>query len=49
MLTPQRINFEGLAAAFGVDYRRVENRGQLTAALTETAEPVLIEVVLDNG
>lgn len=49
MLTPQRINFEGLAAAFSVAYRRVENRGQLTAALTETAEPILVEVVLDNG
>jgi 2-succinyl-5-enolpyruvyl-6-hydroxy-3-cyclohexene-1-carboxylate synthase len=49
MLTPQNVNFEGLATAYGIPYRRVETRGQLTSALTETAEPILIEVVLLNG
>lgn len=48
MLTPQNVNFEGLARAYGILYRRVETRGQLTAALTETAEPILIEVRLGN-
>ena len=46
MLTPQRVNFEALAAAYGIDYRRVETRGQLTSALTETARPIVIEAVL---
>ena len=46
MLTPQRVNFEALAAAYGLDYRRVETRGQLTSALTETARPIVIEAVL---
>jgi 2-succinyl-5-enolpyruvyl-6-hydroxy-3-cyclohexene-1-carboxylate synthase len=49
MLTPQDVNFDGLAAAYGIPYRRVETRGQLTSALTETAEPILVEVVLRNG
>lgn len=49
MLTPQNVNFEALAAAYGIAYRRVETRGQLTAALTETAEPILIEAVLRDG
>ncbi|MDP4586380.1 MAG: 2-succinyl-5-enolpyruvyl-6-hydroxy-3-cyclohexene-1-carboxylic-acid synthase [Microbacteriaceae bacterium] len=49
MLTPQNVNFEGLASAYGIHYRRVETRGQLTSALTETAEPILVEVVLRNG
>jgi 2-succinyl-5-enolpyruvyl-6-hydroxy-3-cyclohexene-1-carboxylate synthase len=46
MLTPQRVNFEALAAAYGIDYRRVETRGQLTSALTENARPIVIEAVL---
>ena len=49
MLTPQHINFEALAAAYGVAYRRVETRGQLSSALTETSEPILIEAPLLNG
>jgi 2-succinyl-5-enolpyruvyl-6-hydroxy-3-cyclohexene-1-carboxylate synthase len=49
VLTPQDVNFDGLAAAYGIPYRRVETRGQLTSALTETAEPILVEVVLRNG
>ena len=46
MLTPQQVNFEALAEAYGIAYRRVETRGQLTAALTESAEPILIEAPL---
>lgn len=49
MLTPQNVNFEALAAAYGIAYRRVETRGQLTSALTETTEPILIEAVLQGG
>lgn len=49
MLTPQHVNFEALAAAYGLAYRRVESRGQLTSALTETGAPILIEAVLLNG
>jgi 2-succinyl-5-enolpyruvyl-6-hydroxy-3-cyclohexene-1-carboxylate synthase len=49
MLTPQHINFEALAAAYGIAYRRVETRGQLSSALTETSEPILIEAPLLNG
>ncbi|MEY4898928.1 MAG: 2-succinyl-5-enolpyruvyl-6-hydroxy-3-cyclohexene-carboxylic-acid synthase [Actinomycetota bacterium] len=49
MLTPQHVNFEALAAAYGIAYRRVETRGQLSSALTETAEPILIEAVLLGG
>ncbi len=49
MLTPQRVSFEALAEAYGIAYRRVETRGQLTSALTETTEPILIEVPLREG
>lgn len=49
MLTPQHINFEALAAAYGIAYRLVETRGQLSSALTETSEPILIEAPLLNG
>jgi thiamine pyrophosphate-dependent acetolactate synthase large subunit-like protein len=49
MLTPQNVNFAGLADAYGILYRRVETRGQLTAALTETSEPILIDVQLGNN
>jgi 2-succinyl-5-enolpyruvyl-6-hydroxy-3-cyclohexene-1-carboxylate synthase len=49
MLTPQHVNFEALAAAYGIAYRRVETRGQLTSALTETAEPILLEAILQDG
>jgi 2-succinyl-5-enolpyruvyl-6-hydroxy-3-cyclohexene-1-carboxylate synthase len=44
--TPHEANFEHLAAAYGWDYRRVSNRGELEAALTPTELPVLIEVAL---
>lgn len=46
LLTAQQFSIEHLAAAYGWEYRRVENRGQLDQALTASAEPVLIEVPL---
>jgi 2-succinyl-5-enolpyruvyl-6-hydroxy-3-cyclohexene-1-carboxylate synthase len=49
MLTPQHVNFEALAAAYGIAYRRVETRGQLTSALSETAEPILLEAIVHDS
>ena len=46
MLTPQRVDFEKLAAAYGWEYRRVETRGELDPALTPSPGQVLIEVPL---
>jgi 2-succinyl-5-enolpyruvyl-6-hydroxy-3-cyclohexene-1-carboxylate synthase len=46
VLTPQSADFEHIAAAYGWEYRRVANRGELEAALTPTELPVLIEVAL---
>jgi 2-succinyl-5-enolpyruvyl-6-hydroxy-3-cyclohexene-1-carboxylate synthase len=46
VLTPQSVDFEHLAAAYGWEYRRVANRGELESALTPTEGPVLIEVEL---
>ena len=46
MLTRQEVSLEQLAAAYGWEYRRVENRGQLDEALTPGAGPTLIEVPL---
>jgi 2-succinyl-5-enolpyruvyl-6-hydroxy-3-cyclohexene-1-carboxylate synthase len=46
MRTPQSIDFESAARAFGLDFHRVQTRGELTAALSEFARPTLIEVVL---
>jgi 2-succinyl-5-enolpyruvyl-6-hydroxy-3-cyclohexene-1-carboxylate synthase len=46
VLTPQSVDFEHIAAAYGWEYRRVANRGELEAALTPTEQPVLIEVAL---
>lgn len=46
LLTAQQFSIEHLAAAYGWEYRQVENRGQLDQALTASAEPVLIEVPL---
>ncbi len=34
LLTPQQVDLEALAAAYGWEYRRVENRGELDEALT---------------
>jgi len=46
LLTPQRVDLEALAAAYGWEYRRVSNRGELDPALTPTPGQVLIEVPL---
>lgn len=46
MRTPQKMNFEGVARAFGLGYHRVTNRGDLTAALSDVSRPTLVEVVL---
>ncbi|MEY5017282.1 MAG: 2-succinyl-5-enolpyruvyl-6-hydroxy-3-cyclohexene-carboxylic-acid synthase [Actinomycetota bacterium] len=49
MITPQSINFEQLAGAYGWAYRRVTTRGSLTEALSITTGPVLIEVDLPHA
>ena len=49
MRTPQDINFEDAARAFNVGYVRVTNRGELTAALSNTSRPTLVEVVLPQS
>ena len=46
LLTAQSVSLEALALAYGWEYRRVENRGQLDAALTPSDANVLIEVPL---
>ena len=46
LLTPQRVDLEALAAAYGWEYRRVANRGELDPALSPTPGQVLIEVPL---
>lgn len=46
MRTPQNLNFEAVAQAFNLGFVRVTNRGHLTAALSSTTSPTLIEVVL---
>jgi 2-succinyl-5-enolpyruvyl-6-hydroxy-3-cyclohexene-1-carboxylate synthase len=46
LLTPQSVDFESLAAAYGWRYLRATNRGELDQALTASAEPTLIEVPL---
>jgi 2-succinyl-5-enolpyruvyl-6-hydroxy-3-cyclohexene-1-carboxylate synthase len=46
MLTEQRASIEQLAAAYGWDYRRVANRGELDAALTASDAPTIVEVAL---
>jgi 2-succinyl-5-enolpyruvyl-6-hydroxy-3-cyclohexene-1-carboxylate synthase len=48
MRTPQSVAFEQLALAYGVDYALVKTRGELTEALTRTAAPILIEVLLPS-
>lgn len=47
-LTPQPTNFEALAAAYGWEYRRVANRGELETALTPSEGTVIIEVPLER-
>ena len=46
LFTPQQAPIEQLAAAYGWDYLRVENRGQLDQALTASAGPTIVEVPL---
>lgn len=46
LLTPQRVDLEALASAYGWEYRRVATRGELDPALTPTPGQVLIEVPL---
>ena len=46
LLTPQQVSIEQLALAYGWNYLRVDNRGQLDQALTASAAPTLIEVPL---
>jgi 2-succinyl-5-enolpyruvyl-6-hydroxy-3-cyclohexene-1-carboxylate synthase len=48
LLTPQAANLEHLAAAYGWEYRRVSNRGELDPALTPSPGQVLIEVPLQR-
>lgn len=47
-LTPQPASFELLAKAYGWDYLRVANRGDLEQALVGHAGPILIEVPLQR-
>jgi 2-succinyl-5-enolpyruvyl-6-hydroxy-3-cyclohexene-1-carboxylate synthase len=46
LLTPQTVDLAALASAYGWEYRRVSNRGELEPALTPTPGQVLIEVPL---
>ena len=46
LLTPQRVDLAALATAYGWEYRRVENRGELDGAMTASPGQVLIEVPL---
>jgi 2-succinyl-5-enolpyruvyl-6-hydroxy-3-cyclohexene-1-carboxylate synthase len=46
LLTGQRVSIEALAVAYGWEYRRVENRGQLDQALTASTGPTIVEVPL---
>ncbi len=48
VLTPQSVDFESLATAYGWEYRRVINRGELETALTPSEGCVLIEVPLSR-
>jgi 2-succinyl-5-enolpyruvyl-6-hydroxy-3-cyclohexene-1-carboxylate synthase len=46
LYTPQSVDFAALAAAYGWEYRRATNAGELDEALAPAAAPVLIEVPL---
>jgi 2-succinyl-5-enolpyruvyl-6-hydroxy-3-cyclohexene-1-carboxylate synthase len=48
LLTPQRVDIKALAAAYGWEYRLVENRGDLDGALTASGERVIVEVPLER-
>ncbi len=47
--TPQEVRFEELAAAYGWEYRRAGNRGELDEALAASDSPRLIEVPLPRA
>jgi len=46
LFTPQAVSLEHLAAAYGWEYRRVENRGKLDETLTPGNLPTIVEVPL---
>ncbi len=46
LLTPQSVDLAALASAYGWEYRRVVNRGELGPALTPSDGRVLVEVPL---
>jgi 2-succinyl-5-enolpyruvyl-6-hydroxy-3-cyclohexene-1-carboxylate synthase len=46
MLTPQRVDLQALAAAYGWEYRLAATRGDLDAALAAGPGPTLVEVPL---
>jgi 2-succinyl-5-enolpyruvyl-6-hydroxy-3-cyclohexene-1-carboxylate synthase len=48
LLTPQSVDFAGLAAAYGWTYLRATNRGELDQALTASVGPTLVEVPLER-
>ena len=48
LLTSHTVSIESLALAYGWEYRRVENRGELDAALSPSVGPTIIEVPLER-
>lgn len=48
LFTPQRVSFDGLAAAYGWEYLQVSTRGDLEQALTASVRPTIIEVALSR-
>lgn len=46
LYTPQHAPIEALAAAYGWEYRRADNRGALDQALTASSGPTIVEVPL---
>ncbi|MET0805799.1 MAG: thiamine pyrophosphate-binding protein, partial [Lacisediminihabitans sp.] len=46
LFTPQSVDLQALATAYGWEYRRATNRGELDEALSPGTEPVLVEVPL---
>lgn len=50
MFTPQQVNLEALATAYGWAYRRIDTRGELNRLLTEPVTgPELVEVPLERA
>ena len=46
LFTPQSVDLQALATAYGWEYRRATNRGELDEALSPGTVPVLVEVPL---